>query len=91
MRLAKYVCQSVRCVHHARKIFLRLALPPPDFHTKTHRSCFRSKRQICYKRREMPDKDAGAVEHEAAEKATENDPYELQGRVCVAKVRTDGT
>ena len=30
----------------------------------------------------MPDKHAGAIEHKAAEKATEDDSCELQGRVC---------
>lgn len=39
----------------------------------------------------MSDKDAGTVEYKAAEKATEDDPHELQGRVCATKVRTDGT
>ena len=91
MRLAICVCQFIGCVPMRACYSLCLALPPPDLRTRTHRSCFRSKRRKYYKGRQMPDKHAGAVEHKAAEKATKEDPHELQGGVCVTKVRTDGT
>jgi hypothetical protein len=38
----------------------------------------------------MPNKYAGAVEHEAAEKATIEDPHKLKDGVYMIKVRTDG-